>query len=152
MTVGGHARLLARLHELVHQVPATSLPDTVGPLPFGTPAPRETSVLLHRDLHPQNVMLTANGPVIIDWEGARFGPAAADIAMSWIIIGFSDVPLPPVQAFAARGVQALFTRAFMRAAGPLDDSWRQLAVQHRLADPHLLPAEAARLEKLAPAR
>ena len=151
-TVGGQARLLARLHELVHQVPAASLPDTVGPLPFGTPAPRETSVLLHRDLHPQNVMLTANGPVIIDWEGALFGPAAADIAMTWIIIGFSDVPLPPFRAFAARRVQALFTRAFMRAAGPLDDSWRQLAVRHRLADPHLLPTEAARLERLTPAR
>lgn len=150
-TVGGQARLLARLHDLVHQVPAASLPDLVGPLPFGTPA-RETSVLLHRDLHPQNVMLTPNGPVIIDWEGARFGPAAADIAMTWIIIGFSDVPLPRFQALAARGVQALFTRAFMRAAGPLDDSWRQLAIRHRLADPHLLPTEAARLEKLAPAR
>ena len=150
-TVDGQARLLARLHELVHQVPAASLPDMVGPLPFGTPPPRETSVLLHRDLHPQNVMLTANGPVIIDWEGALFGPAAADIAMTWIIIGFSDIPLPRLQALAARGVQTLFTRAFMRAVGPLDDSWRQLAVQHRLADPHLLPSEAARLAKLAPA-
>jgi aminoglycoside phosphotransferase (APT) family kinase protein len=150
-TVGGQARLLAKLHGLVHQVPAASLPDLVEPLPFGTPA-RETSVLLHRDLHPQNVMLTPNGPVIIDWEGARFGPAAADIAMTWIIIGFSDIPLPRFQALAARGVQALFTRAFMRAAGPLDDSWQQLAIRHRLADPHLLPTEAARLEKLAPAR
>jgi len=24
-------------------------------------------VLLHRDLHPQNVILTADGPLIIDW-------------------------------------------------------------------------------------
>jgi aminoglycoside phosphotransferase (APT) family kinase protein len=150
-TAGAQARLLARLHELVHEVPASSLPDQVVPVPFGTVPPRENSVLLHRDLHPQNVILTADGPTIIDWEGAMFGPGVADIAMTWVIIGFSDVPLPRFQAYAARGLQALFTRAFLRAAGPVDEYWREAAVRHRLADPHLLPAEAARLTKLAPA-
>ena len=142
---------MAVYYELVHQVPAASLPDQVVPLPFGTVPLRENSVLLHRDLHPQNVILTANGPMIIDWEGAIFGPAVADIAMTWVIIGFSDVPLPRVQAYAARGLQALFTRAFLRAAGPVDEYWRAAAVRHRLTDPHLLPSEAARLAKLAPA-
>ena len=147
-TAGAQARLLARLHELVHQVPASSLPDTVVPIQWGTTAAREDSVLLHRDLHPQNVILTRNGPVIIDWEGAIFGPAVADIAMTWVIIGFSDVPLPRLRAYAARGVQVQFTRAFLRAVGPLDEDWRQAAVRYRLTDPHLLPSEAARLGRL----
>jgi len=150
-TAGAQARLLARLHELVHQVPAASLPESVGPLPFGTKAAREDSVLLHRDLHPENVLLTANGPVIIDWEGAVFGPAVADIAMTWVIIGFSNVPLPRPLALAARGVQAAFTRAFLRAVGPVDEYWREAAIRQRLSDPHLLPAEVARLSRLAPA-
>jgi hypothetical protein len=48
-------------------------------------------------------------------------------------------------------VQSAFTRAFVRAAGPLDESWRLTAVQRRLTDPNLLPSEAARLRKLVPA-
>ena len=150
-TAGTHARLLARLHGLVHAVPASGLPDLVRPVPVGTPEARESSVLLHWDLHPQNVIITANGPVIIDWEAAAYGPAAADIGTTWAILGFSDVPGPPVEAFVARRLQAWFTRSFMRAAGPIDDPWREAAIRARLADPHLLPSEAARLTKLLPA-
>ena len=107
---------------------------------------------IYRDLHPQNVVLTAGGPVIIDWEGAASGPAIADIAMTWVIIGFSDIPGPRLRAVAAGGVQAAFTRAFLRAAGPVDQATRLIAVRQRLTDQNLLPSEVARLEKLAPAR
>ena len=150
-TFRAHAGLLARLHGLVHQVPASALDGLDVPAPFEAAEPGEGDVLLHRDLHPQNVILTSGGPVIIDWEGAARGPAIADVAMTWVIVRFSDVPGPRLQAFAARGVQAAFTRSFVRAAGPIDDSWRLTVIQRRLADPNLLPAEVARLEKLAPA-
>ena len=145
-TVRAQVRLLARLHDLVHRVPVGGLPL---PAPFGDPA--DGDVLLHRDLHPQNVVLTPGGPVIIDWEGASRGPAIADVAMTWVIIGFSDVPGQGLRAVVVRGVQAAATRAFVRAAGPIDENWRLIAVRRRLADPNLLPAEAARLEKLVPA-
>ena len=138
-TVGTQARLLARLHEQVHAVPAL---DWL-PAPFG-----DGGVLLHRDLHPMNVILTADGPQIIDWEGAARGPAVADVAMTWVIVAFSQVPAPRLEAAATRTLQAMFTRAFLRAAGPLDQHWRQAIVRHRLGDPHLLPAERARLERL----
>ena len=138
-TVGTQARLLARLHEQVHAVPAL---DWL-PAPFG-----DGAVLLHRDLHPMNVILTADGPQIIDWEGAASGPAVADVAMTWVIVAFSQVPAPRLEAAATHTLQAMFTRAFLRAAGPLDQHWRQAIVRHRLGDPHLLPAERARLERL----
>jgi hypothetical protein len=51
-------------------------------------------------------------------------------------------------AAAVRGVQSLFTSSFARAAGPLDQTWRAIAVRHRLGDPNLLPSERARLERL----
>jgi aminoglycoside phosphotransferase (APT) family kinase protein len=147
---GAQAGLLARLHDLVHQVPADGLHEFSLPSPFETTDRSEGDVLLHRDLHPQNVILTPGGPMIIDWEGAARGPAIADIAMTWVIIGFSDIPGPRLRAVAARGVQAAFTRSFVRAAGPIDDSWRLTAIRRRLGDPNVLPSEAARLEKLAP--
>lgn len=148
--VRAQARLLARLHGLVHQVPASGLMGVLRPYPFGMIRPRDSDVLLHLDLHPQNVILTAKGPVIIDWEGAARGPAVADVAMTWVIIAFSNIALPPVQAAAASGVRTVFTRAFLRAAGTVDEPWRTTAIRQRLADPHLLPAEVVRLERLAP--
>jgi aminoglycoside phosphotransferase (APT) family kinase protein len=134
------ARLLARLHAVVHAVPAPEwLPATFGD---GDGA----QVLLHRDLHPQNVILTADGPRIIDWEGAARGPAVADVAMTWVIVGFSDVA--GLTSAGVRAVQALFTRSFLAAAGPVDRAWLAVAVRQRLADPHLLPPERVRLERL----
>ncbi|MGH3266822.1 MAG: aminoglycoside phosphotransferase family protein, partial [Trebonia sp.] len=105
-TVRAQAALLARLHGIVHRVPAAGLS-----LPARYGDPEDGDVLLHRDLHPQNVILTPNGPVIIDWEGATCGPAVADIALTWAIIGFSDVPGPRVEAALLRSVRAVFTRS-----------------------------------------
>jgi aminoglycoside phosphotransferase (APT) family kinase protein len=151
-TVHGQARLLARLHGLVHQVTAAGLGGLDLPAPFGTAGPGAVDVLLHKDLHPQNVILTSSGPMIIDWEGAASGPAIADVAMSWVIIGFSDIPGPRLRAVAARGVQTALTRSFVQAAGPLDDAWRLTAIRRRLTDPNVLPSEAARLRSWRPPR
>ena len=62
-TVRTQARLLAQLHGLVHQVPGSGLST---PLPATTPG-LDDDVLLHGDLHPKNVILTAGGPMIIAW-------------------------------------------------------------------------------------
>ena len=142
-TLRRQARLLARLHETVHQAPA--LPGLHAPC---GDEDLDSQVLLHRDLHPMNVILTSAGPVIIDWEGAARGPALLDVAMTWVVVGFSDVPETGLGAMAVRRMQSLFTNSFVRAAGPLDQTWRAIAVRHRLADPNLLPSERARLERL----
>ena len=144
-----HARLLARLHGIVHQVPASGLAGLALRTRRGESGPADGDVLLHRDLHPLNVILTEAGPMIIDWEGASHGPAVADVALTWVIIGYSDVPNSGIEGAVTRAFQATFTRSFVRAAGPVHESWRQAAIRERLADPHLLPAEAARLERLA---
>lgn len=142
-TLRSQALLLARLHATVHQAPA--LPGLRAS--FGD-EDLDHQVLLHRDLHPSNVILTSTGPVIIDWEGAIRGPAIYDVAMTWVIVGFSDVPETGLAAVAVRSLQSMFTRSFVRAAGPLDRTWRATAVRHRLTDPNVLPSERARLERL----
>ena len=141
-TLRGQARLLARLHHLVHQVPA--MPGLRTPCGYED---RDRHVLVHRDLHPLNVILTPAGPVIIDWEGAASAPAVYDVALTWAILGFSDVPDEGLKAMLIRSLQAAFTRTFVRAAGPIDETWRAMAVRHRLADPNTLPTERARLER-----
>jgi aminoglycoside phosphotransferase (APT) family kinase protein len=142
-TLGRQARLLARLHATVHQVPA--LPGLRAPC---GDEDRGSQVLLHRDLHPMNVILTSAGPVIIDWEGAARGPAMYDVAWTWVIIASSEVPDTGLAAAAVRVLQAQLTRSFVRAAGPIDQAWRAQAIRDRLNDRNVLPAERARLERL----
>jgi aminoglycoside phosphotransferase (APT) family kinase protein len=60
------ADLLRRLHEL--------------------PARSGTGTLVHLDLHPENVMITASGPMVIDWHNAGDGPADLDTAFTALIL------------------------------------------------------------------
>jgi aminoglycoside phosphotransferase (APT) family kinase protein len=142
-TLRRQARLLARLHETVHQAPA--LPGLRAPC---GDEDLDGQVLLHRDLHPMNVILTSAGPVIIDWEGAARGPAMYDVAWTWVIIASSEVQGTGLALAAVRAMQAQLNRSFVRAAGPIDQVWRAQAVRDRLLDGNVLPAERARLERL----
>ena len=45
-----------------------------------------TQQIVHLDLHPENVMLTGRGPVVIDWCNATDGPADLDTALSAVIL------------------------------------------------------------------
>jgi len=143
-TVRDQARLLARLHAQVHQVPV--IPEL--PAPCDDDAGRDREVLLHMDLHPQNVILTATGPVIIDWEAAARGPAGYNVAMTWVIMHSSQVEGRHLRVSLTRALQVAFTRSFARAAGPIDQAWLAIAVRHRLTDPNVRPAERTRLERL----
>jgi aminoglycoside phosphotransferase (APT) family kinase protein len=141
-TIRAQAVSLAGLHALVHAVPPL---DWLA-APFGDGSGGE--VLLHHDLHPKNVIVTADGPQIIDWEGAVRGPAIADVAMTWVITAFSEVPGTWLATAPVRAARTMFVREFLRAAGPLDQRWREIAVWHRLRDRNLLPAERARLDRM----
>jgi len=47
-------------------------------------------VLCHSDLHPGNVIMTAEGPRLIDWLGAARAPAAYEIAQCHVLIAELD--------------------------------------------------------------
>lgn len=78
-TAGEAAQIVLDLHAIVNALPAPEgLPDK------GLPGDR----LLHLDLHVENILMTTRGPVLLDWANARRGPAAADLAMSWLIMSW----------------------------------------------------------------
>ena len=62
-----HARTLAALHDRLHEIPY------------------EGERLLHLDLHPENVLLSSRGPVVIDWTNAQAGEPGLDLALTWVI-------------------------------------------------------------------
>jgi aminoglycoside phosphotransferase (APT) family kinase protein len=136
-----HARTLAGLHDRLHAITA---PPSLR-APFG-PGGR----VLHLDLHPGNVMLTAAGPVVIDWSNVAAGPAAADVAMAWLIIATSEVDEPPLLLRPAiSSVRAVLLRRFRALVR--DDPGPELArvARARLADRNVRPAEARRLQVIA---
>jgi hypothetical protein len=52
----------------------------------------DSSALCHGDFHPQQVLITAHGPVIIDWMTALQGHPAADVARTTILLTIGQVP------------------------------------------------------------
>lgn len=148
-----HARRLARLQARLAGVAAPTWM-----LAPGTPS--EGSAVLHLDLHPMNVLLADDGPVIIDWTNAAGGPPGFDAALSFVEMSAFDVdeleadagPGPDVSRIGQR----IFTSMFRRARGSeLIDAFLVAACDHRLADPGTTPGErvaVAELRKRALAR
>lgn len=107
------ALLLASLHERLHAIPY------------------EDGSLLHLDLHPDNVLLSPAGPVVIDWTNAGTGAPALDVALTWTILATSGGL--PGRAFA-RFFLAAFDREELRQALPA-------AAAYRSADRNVTEAE-----------
>lgn len=139
-TLAAQARALAGLHRAVHDVPA---PDWLaGPFAGG-------DALLHLDLHPENVLLTAGGPVVIDWTNAARGPAEVDVADAWLVISVGSVPGGRLQSAVVGAAQGTFARLFRRAAGLHPGPALEVAATRRLADRNLDGRERQRIRRLA---
>jgi len=99
-----HAAVLAALHRRLHEIPAPRwLPATLG----------DGESLLHLDLHPDNVMLTGEGPFVIDWLNAARGPGEADVAHTWIVLACSTPTTGVVRQAASQVGRQLFLKRFL---------------------------------------
>jgi hypothetical protein len=125
-------RQLADLHHQLDVVPAPSFLPGDG-------------ALLHLDLHPGNVVLGPEGPVVIDWACAARGDRRLDLALSWLAMAVGK--LRPVR----RAARARLLKAFL--AG-VEDNVRQVmpeAAEIRLARHHRDPDEVRAVESSLPA-
>lgn len=94
------ANCLADLHHRLHAIPPR-LGD------------RDDVRILHLDLHPENVMLTSRGPVVIDWRNATEGPPDLDVALSAVIL--AEVATDEAHPLAASA--AMLLGAFIDCVG-----------------------------------
>jgi serine/threonine protein kinase len=114
------ARIIAVLHERLHAIP------------YGG------GRLVHFDLHPDNVLLGPDHPVLIDWTNAHGGDPDADVALTWLIAETSA-------GVRGRAFAWLFRRIVGRDA--IGRGFAE-ASAYRLADPHVTDAERARVRRL----
>jgi aminoglycoside phosphotransferase (APT) family kinase protein len=111
-----YMRQLAELHIEMHTRSVPELPSQRERLQWkiehAKPLPQELKVaalqaleslpdgdrLCHGDFHPGNILLTARGPIIIDWIDASRGNPLADVARTHVL--FSTARLPGLSGVA----------------------------------------------------
>jgi aminoglycoside phosphotransferase (APT) family kinase protein len=154
------AQQLAELHAAVHACEAprlTSLKDEIRQWVEGADADAglkeavlrrleplpDGDNLCHGDFHPDNVIMSARGPMLIDWSCARRGDPLADVARTWLVLCMGEPP-PGSNAIARQFIaiaRAAWYRLYLRR-------YRQL---HPFADEELtawkLPIVALRLAR-----
>jgi aminoglycoside phosphotransferase (APT) family kinase protein len=132
-----HARLLAHLQRRVNELVAPEWFPTAPGVPIG-------DRVVHVDLHPMNVLLSASGPVIIDWTNAVRGVADFDAAMTYVLM--ASVETNGLRESVARRV---LVETFRMARGrSVIRSALPEAIAYRLADRNVTTAERRNLEAL----
>jgi len=115
--------VLARLHLDLHEIEA----------PDGLPAAGKGNRLLHLDLHPANVIMSAEGPVVVDWTNARCGDPALDVAVTWVI-GATSTGLGRLADTFLQHFLSHFDRAELREV-------LRAAAEYRLIDENVVDDE-----------
>ncbi len=109
-TLGRMARLLAHLQVEMHAMPGVEglpgqhhrLREKILRTGLLTPDLKEAALrlleslpagdrLCHGDFHPENVLMTEKGPVVIDWIDATTGHPLADVARSSLLMAMSPL-------------------------------------------------------------
>ncbi len=109
-TIRNYSGLLARLHLGIHEVDGATLPSLKKYLSDSVAASdildedrkrrigailstlEDGASLCHFDFHPDQVIITEEGPYIIDWMTAFKGNPLADVARTSILYGFGYPP------------------------------------------------------------
>lgn len=129
-TLAEQARVLVQLHDDLHRLEA----------PEGIEAWGDGDRLLHLDLHPENVILSPSGPVVIDWTNARRGEGLLDAVYTWVICatssGVGQLGRDFVELFLG-----YFDRVEARRLLPF-------AAEHRLADANVTDEERGAIRRL----
>ncbi len=130
-TVVRVSRQLAQLHAEMHACSAPALPpqrkrmeskikraarlsdevkgavlEVLAQLPEG-------DSVCHGDFHPDNILLTARGPVIIDWIDATQGNPLADVARTLLLVTGGALPPEMPRRWVFTLIRRIFRRVYL---------------------------------------
>jgi aminoglycoside phosphotransferase (APT) family kinase protein len=135
-----HARTCAQLIQRLHTIPLA--PWLVTRHPDG-------EVIVHLDLHPDNVMLTSKGPVVIDWSNAGRGDGDTEVADLWLVLSSAEIPATGLDRLVAQAGRGLLVSQILRSFDR--DALRARlpdAMANRSSDRNMSAKELARMDAL----
>jgi aminoglycoside phosphotransferase (APT) family kinase protein len=156
-TVFASARLMAKLHAQMHTCRPAGLPsqrqrlrdkfNAARPLSPGLKQVAlaaldqlpDEAVLCHGDYHPDNILLSTRGPVILDWVEATCGHPLADVARTTLMMRHATIPPHVSGRQLIEAGRRLWYQVYLRRYCQLQ------AVTPQQIDAWLLPVAAARL-------
>jgi aminoglycoside phosphotransferase (APT) family kinase protein len=136
------AAMLADLHDQLHAVTA---PDFLWDADVG-----HGTQVVHMDLHPLNVIMSARGPVVIDWARPGRGDPMVDVAAAYLLMATAAVPAGRVQgavialgrSWLAQSFVRRYERATLAPALSVAAEWKAL-------DANMSASEIAAMRNLA---
>ena len=156
------ASTLAELHVAMHGCDLPALPslqarlqrhiESVDVLPAATKKRvlsllsrlPEGHALCHGDFHPDNVLLSQRGPMILDWANAVQGYPLGDVARTSLVLRFGGSPPDALLPRLLRLIRPLFNSVYLRRYAELRPAPRSMLAAW------LVPVAAARLEENVP--
>lgn len=143
MSVGipeGVPDLVDRMRRKVGAAESLSSADRIEAMSIAESLPRGAA-LLHGDLHPGNVLMSDNGPIVIDWFDAAIGHPLADITRSTLLLqpSATDAPyhLPGATPTLVQSMLDAYVDAFapeLEEAGDELRLWRAVIAAGRLCE------------------
>jgi aminoglycoside phosphotransferase (APT) family kinase protein len=118
------------LSPLNHRLRATVL-SVLSKLPDG-------NALCHGDFHPGNVLMSAEGPSVIDWFDAVRGHPAADVARTLLLLQYARAPGDAAFETARSDLTALYLqeyRSLREVSSDALQAWALPVATARLAEP-----------------
>ena len=110
----------------------------------------------HGDYHPDNIIMSQRGPLVIDWMTATHGSPVADVARTVLLFRFAVLPpgMPPAKRLMTTALRRAFLAAYLRsyraerpcAAGDIQ-AWIPILAAARLVEG--IAAEQEMLLRLA---
>jgi aminoglycoside phosphotransferase (APT) family kinase protein len=133
-------RLLQDLHDQLHEIKA---PDWMRRLDD------RGDRVLHLDLHPLNVMLTARGPVVIDWPNASRGEPLTDIGFTYVLLTCPDMPAPWIVRTLVQPFRVALATGFTRRyRGPELAPHIARAAELKCLDTNMAPNELKKIRRV----
>lgn len=155
-----YATLFARLHAKIHSLQVKELPSQhqrlAKKISLAKSLPKnlkqeilkflqglpDNYMLCHGDFHPENILMSNQGPIVIDWNDAVKGRPEADIARTLILIGYSQPANLNVNAKQLSSIRTQFVRTYLK-------EYMQLQPTVTIEEIELwrIPVAAARLDE-----
>jgi aminoglycoside phosphotransferase (APT) family kinase protein len=104
------------------------------------------NVVCHGDYHPDNILMSSRGPIIIDWMSATRGNPLADVARTSLMFRMASLPpgMSTYRRWLFQAARRLFHAVYLR------EYFKLQPFSHEEWQAWFLPLAAARLNERIP--